>query len=104
MRHIPFRELRATLKLAQVQTALLLAVPGMAWTNNDYALMFVMDEMWRKEINPTHKRMVGIVGAYLRFYKRMIEKLPDNEFKTNIKAEYDKLSEPYKDLLEEKTA
>lgn len=102
MRHIPFRELRATLKLAQTQTALLLAVPGMAWTQNDYILMFAMDEMWRGEVNPTYKRMVGIVGAYLRFYKRMIEKLPEGDMRTNMQTEFEKLAVGMEDLIEEK--
>ena len=103
MRTIPFRDMRQTLALAQAQIALLLAVPGMEWSQNDYIMLFAMNEMWRKEVNPTRRRMVGIVGAYLRHYRKLIAKLPEGgEMRENMQAEWDKLAEPYKNVIEER--
>lgn len=96
----PFRHMRLTLRLVQAQVQLLLAVEGMDWSQNDYAFFFAASEMWRHEVNPTYTRMIGIVGGWLRFYRKLIDKLPFGEFRTNIETEWEKVSEEYKGLLE----
>lgn len=99
-----FRELRRVLVIVQVEVQLLLGVPGIEWPNSDYALFLAMGELSRKVKNPTRKQMLTHLGAWLRFYKRLIDTLPeDNPLKVTGQVEFNKVSEPYKGLFEAKT-
>ena len=100
VRKLPFREMRHTLNITRVQVGLLLAFEGAAWSQEEYALFFVMNEMVERTDNPTYTQYIGIVGAWLRFYKRLIERLPEGDpLRVNSEGEYEKLSTPYKELL-----
>jgi len=100
MNRIPFRQMKPTLKTIQAQTQLLLAVPGIEWPEKDYALFFTMANMSEGMENPTRLQMVTQIIVWLRFYNRLIDSLPaDNPLRVNIRAEFDQLSEPYKELL-----
>lgn len=98
----PFRHMRLTIKLVKAQIQLLLAVEGMEWTQRDFATFFIMSEMGHKTENPTYPQIIGMLGGWLRFYRRLIDKLAYGEFRTNIELEWTKVSEGYEDLLEEK--
>lgn len=97
----PFRHMRLTVKLIKAQVQLLLAVEGMDWTQRDFATFFVMNEMGHKTPNKTYPQAIGELGAWLRFYRRLLDKLPYGEFKTNIEVEWGKVVMGYEDLLEE---
>lgn len=100
----PFRHMRLTLKLIMAQCALLLATEGVvAWTDQDYALFFSMSEMWHKLDNPTYPQQVGILGAFMRFYRTLIDKMPEGDLRAQCEREWVKVTEGYGDLLKEKT-
>jgi hypothetical protein len=100
MNHIPFRQMRPTLKLIQAQSQLLLAVPGIEWPQNDYALFFAMADISKRMENPTRFQMVTQIAVWLRFCNRLIDSLPeDNPLRVDARTEFDKLSKPYKDVL-----
>lgn len=98
----PFRHMRLTLKLVRAQVQLLLAVEGMEWKTEDYAKFFVMSETTHKthSSNPTYAQEIGMIGAWLRFYRKLLDRLPYGEFKTNIEMEWSKVVMGYEELLE----
>lgn len=101
----PFRDMRQSLSAAQVEVQLLLAVPGLEWPQTDYAFFMVMADMTQKaqKQNPTRKQMLAMLGAWLRFYKRLVEALPpDSELRGKVQAEFNKVSEPYQGLLNDR--
>lgn len=98
----PIRHMCLTIKLIKAQMQLLLAFEVMEWTQRDFATFFVMSEMGHKTENPTYSQMIGALGSWLRFYRRLIDKLPFGEFRTNIEAEWSKVCMGYEDLLEVK--
>lgn len=97
-----FRALRATLKATRIECQLLLAVQGVIWTEREYGTFFVMNDIWHKTSNPTYKQMIAMVVGWLRFYRRLWERLPEGEFRGNMEREWSKLSIGYESLLEEK--
>lgn len=103
--NVPFREMRQALTAAKTEAGLLLAVPGINWPPNDYAFFMSLSQMTdaaRKQ-NPTRKQMLAMLGAWLRFYKRLVEALPvDNEVRAKVQAEFDTVSAPYRGLLDDR--
>lgn len=102
---IPFRNMRQTLIAVQAQVQLLLGVPELKWPQTDYALFLALAEMTKKaqSNNPTRKQLLAVLGAWLRFYKRLVDALPEShEVRGKIQTEFDKVSEPYQGLLEAK--
>lgn len=105
MKRHPFRLMRETLRIVQAQCALLLATKDVAdWEQRDYAMLYIMNSMIKQFNNPTYVQYIGALGAYLRFEKRLIDKLVEGELKTTATVEWEKLGKDYPDLLEEKTA
>lgn len=97
---VPFRQMKPTLKLVQVQTQLLLALPGVEWPQHEYSLFFVMADISKRMENPTRFQMVTQIAVWLRFYNRLIDILPqDNPLRVTARTEFNKVSEPYKELL-----
>jgi hypothetical protein len=99
---IAFHDMRQALSAAQIEAQLLLALPGLEWPRTDYAFFMAMADMTQKarKQNPTRKQMLAMLGAWLRFYKRLVEALPaDNELRGKMQAEFNQVSEPYQGLL-----
>lgn len=96
----PFRKMRQSLHMIQALVALLLATEGVAWKQQDYAMMFILNQFIKQFDNPTYTQYVGALGAYLRFGKRLIDEIPDGILKTTSAAEWAKVSADYPDLLE----
>ena len=95
-----FRRMREALRITRAETQLLLAVPGIEWPPMEYTFFLALADMTKQVKNPTRKQMVVQLGAWLRFYKRLIEALPDDyPLKATGQTEFDKVSEPYKELL-----
>lgn len=98
----PFRDMRQALTAAHAEVQLLLGVPDIEWPQADYALFLSMSNMTlaAHKQNPTRKQVLAMLGAWLRFYKRLVEALPaDNELRGKVQAEFNKVSEPYQGLL-----
>lgn len=99
----PFRHMRLTMKLVQAQCALLLSVEGLGYTEQDYAVFFAYGELVHQFTNPTYKEYVGSLGAFLKFYEHLVDKIAPlgNDFEKNVRAEFVKVSSGYGDLIEE---
>jgi hypothetical protein len=95
IRHHAFREMRLHLTLVRGFVQLLLGIDFLQWKQTDYALFLVMSEMWDKTINPTYPQMIGILVAWMRFYQRLIDRLPDGELKDVSQAEWHKACDQY---------
>lgn len=95
----PFRHMRLTMQLAQAQVALLLGVQGISWEKAEYAMFYVLQNMVKQYDNPTYKQYIVGLAAWLRFYKRLVAKLPA-EARDKVQIEFDKLTADYQDLLE----
>lgn len=99
-----FRRMREALRITRAETQLLLAVPGLEWPPMDYTFFLALADMSKQVKNPTRKQMLTQIGAWLQFYKRLIEALPDDlPLKATAQIEFGKVSEPYKGLFEAKT-
>lgn len=96
----PFRDMRTTLKMVKAQVALLLGIPGQEWAKEDYALFFILVDT--KLENPTRRTILIHLGAWLRFYRRLIMSLPEGELRKTGLAEFYKISARWSGLLEEK--
>lgn len=98
---IPFRQMRQALKTAQAAVALMLAVEGLDWSQQDYAMFFILNQMWEKTDNPTYPQMIAQVVAWLRFFKRLIDCLPvSHATRLEAESEFQKISAPYRELVE----
>lgn len=98
---IPFRDMRPALKTAQMETQMLLGLPNVEWPNSDYAVFMALAQISERITNPSRKQMVAHLGAWLRFYKRLLQSLPeDHAVRVKVQPEFDKLAEPYKTFLE----
>lgn len=101
-RLIPFREMRPALKTAQIEVQMLLGLPNVEWPQNEYALFMGLANMSKQVENPTRKQMLVLIGAWLRFYRRLLLALPeDHVVRVKVMPEFDKLAEPYQTLLED---
>ena len=99
-----FRAMKRAMLLVQAQTALLLSVEGLGFTKKDYALFFVMGEMVHKMDNPTRKQYSAALGATLRVYRGMVDRLQEgSDLRRQCEAEWVKLSRGFESLLEVKT-
>lgn len=99
-----FRLMREALRLTQAEVQILLGVKTIEWPPMEYSFFLALADMSKQVKNPTRKQMLTQLGAWLRFYKRLIEALPDgSELKPAVQAEFDKVSEPYKGLFEAKS-
>lgn len=97
---IPFRQMRQTLRLTTAQVALLLGIEGLEWSQQDYALFFVMKEMWHKTDNPTFTQMYTHVVTWLRFYRRLYAQLPEgHELRVTAESEWAKLVIGYEESV-----
>lgn len=96
---LSFRNMRNTLIVAHAQVAMLLALPHVEWKEIDYAQFMVMEQMWRNRDNPTRNQVLVHVGAWLRFLKRLMDALPDDDMKANCLVEFSKTSKGYEELL-----
>lgn len=96
----PFRHMRLTLRTCIAHVNLLLGLHGITWTDEEYALFIVMVEMYHAAEGRTYPQAIGELGAWLRFLRRLIQRLPvDAKVRSDIQKEFDKLSEQYPDLL-----
>lgn len=97
----PFRDMRRALTTTQAEIQLLLAAEEIPWSQEEYALFFALVEMTRNLDNPTRTQILTILGVWLRFYRRLIERLPDGDaLHVAALAEFAKLSAPFQHLLE----
>lgn len=95
-----FKDMRHTLEIVEAQATMLLAAPGLDWERNEYALSMVMANMTHQTKNPTYTQMLTFLAAWLRFFKRLIERLPeDSLLRAQCQMDFDKLSENYQELL-----
>lgn len=91
------------MQLVQAQTALLLSVDGLGFTDKDYALFVIMGSMVHKMDNPTRKQYTGALGATLRAYRGMVDRLQEgSDLRRQCEAEWVKLSSGFESLLEVK--
>lgn len=101
-RLIPFREMRPALETIRQQVQLILSLPNMEWPQNDYAVFLALANMSSQLQNPTRKQMLTHIGTWLRFYRRLLQALPeDHPARVKVMPEFDKLAEPYQALLED---
>lgn len=94
--------MRHTMQLVQAQTFLLLGMQGVEWEQKEYALFYVMKQMIEQYSNPSYVQYAAGLGAWLRFQKRLVDRLPEGEGKTTCEAEWGKLAADYSDLVEMK--
>lgn len=85
--------------LASSEIGMLLSVDGLKWDKKDYAMYFVMLEMWKKTSQPNQSQVTVALGAMLRFYARLIAQLERSDFKTNVEQEFWRLRYGYESLL-----
>lgn len=97
---LPFRRMRPTLALIRIEVQLLLSMELIEWEAQDYVKFLVMSDMTKAMKSPTHNQMLVLVGAWLKFYKSLLERLPEgHELRGKVQAEFEKASEGYKELL-----
>ncbi len=98
---IPFRRMNATLKATRAEVQLLLAVDGLDTPPQFQALFLAMSNMSSAQVNPSRLQLMTQIAVWLRFYKRLIDTLPDaNPLKATAQKDFNQLSEPYQSLLE----
>lgn len=98
---IPFRRMNATLKTVRAEVQLLLSVDGIDTPPNFYAVFVAMDKMTSGQVNPSRFQLMMLISVWLRFYRRLIDTLPDaNPLKATAQKDFEQLSEPYQSLLE----
>lgn len=97
---VPLRQIYRNLRTVQVQVQFMLAVEGINWQLQDYATFFAMTEQSRVLERPDRKQLLTHIGAWLKFYKQLIDKLPEGLLiRDAALVEFDKVSEPYQGLL-----
>jgi len=98
---IPFRRMNATLKATRAEVQLLLSVDGIHTPPQFYALFLSMSNMSSNLVNPSRLQLMTQIAVWLRFYRRLIDTLPDaNPLKATAQKDFEQLSEPYQSLLE----
>lgn len=97
---IPFRDMRQRLAATKAEAALLLGMESLTWAKDEYAMFMIIGEMSNKTPNPTYAQMQMLVGVWLRFYKRLIERLPDGHIlREKCQVEFDKLAVGYEEVV-----
>lgn len=98
---IPFRQMNVTLHTVQGEIALLLGVEHIHWDKADYATFIVMSNISKGMVNPSRAQFTAQLVVWLRFYKRLVDTLPDSEpLRNTALAAYFQLAAPYQHLLE----
>jgi hypothetical protein len=93
--------MRPALQTAQMEVQMLLGLPNVDWSQSDYAVFLALGNMSKQVENPTRKQMLVQLGAWLRFYRRLLLALPeDHVVRVKVMPEFEKLAEPYQALLE----
>lgn len=95
----PFRLMRDHIKRMQAAVGLLFAVEGLGLQPIDFARFNVMMGMWRATKNPTYIQMLTAVGAWLRFYKSLIDRMPEGDLKTHAVGEYETINGEYAEVM-----
>jgi len=80
MNKLTFRRMRETRTTLRTQCALLLALDVVAWTQIDQVFLFALDNRYKALENPTRNQMIAVVVGYLRYYQRLIDKIPIVDF------------------------
>lgn len=97
---IPFRDMRVALKLARTEVGVLLGLPNVEWPQSEYATFLAIVDVSKRMDNPTRTQMLTQLGVWLRFYRRLIESLPESSLRANCQTQFDTLSAPYQGLLD----
>lgn len=96
----PFRQMRQDLQVARLMVIMLLGIKEIDWGTNNYALYMGMEQVTKKLKSPTRDRLLAAVVNWLVFARRLIDALPNGEYKGRCKDEFDKLAIEYVDLME----
>lgn len=98
----PFRQIRETTKLAQAAVNLLMGLPNVKWDDREYSLFYMMTTIQGGLQNPSYRRVLTLCGAWLRFLKKLIDRLANDELRSKWQDQFTKLSAGYEELLVER--
>lgn len=99
-KRLSFRAMRQTQAAAKAEAGLLLGLKGIDWPHLNYAMFMTLERMAKQTENPTYAQSYTLVGVWLKFLKRLIERLPaDNELRSKCQVEFDKLGQDYAEVL-----
>lgn len=96
------RRMREKIFETRTATALLLGIKEINWSDNDYAMFQVLNDMWiaSRKSNPTIDQVKVFTGAWLRFLNRLINELPESNLKLTSVTEFERMSRGYEVFLE----
>ena len=100
MTKYPFRRLKQDLQIARVMVIMLLGIQQIDWGTNNYALYMGLEQVTKQLENPTRDKLLAAIVNWLVFARRLIGALPENEYRTRVKSEFDKLAAEYMELME----
>ena len=93
----PFKVMKETLAIFIGSSQFLLGLESIVWTDKDYANFAVMAEMVTdiQKSNPTHEQYFVLMVTWGRFFKTLVDRVPQPDLKDKAEALFKQLSEPY---------
>lgn len=101
----PFKLMKEHSRIAMSAAAFLLGMESIIWKDEDYVRFTTIAETVKQieASNPTHEQCLVATVSMLRFFKTLIDRLPDAELATKGQALFDQISPFYGKWLEIKT-
>lgn len=100
----PFKQMRETYRVAMSASAFLLGMESIIWKDEDYLRFTTIAEMTQQieDSNPTHEQFFVAMVTMTRFFKTIVDRLPDPELRAKGQELFNQIAAPYGKWLEVK--